>query len=208
MTKFLFFYYLLISLDSDAQFFSGKITYADSFKSKTPDISSEDLEKYIGAKRELYIQNSFYKDVHSGELKSVMIYRGESNRLYDYSLVSDTVYWVNALSDTLSKISYSKIDDSNEIILGLKCKKITIESELGSTIYFFNENYPINPNEFSDHNLNFWNFYTLKTKSIPLKVIFENDKVILTSIAVKIEEIELADSVFTIPRGILKKRFP
>jgi hypothetical protein len=57
--------------------FSGKVTYQDSYVSKNPTISSSEFEKFIGTKRELYIQGPFYKVVHYGDVKSGMLYRGD-----------------------------------------------------------------------------------------------------------------------------------
>jgi len=200
--------FLLLTLSINAQSqFTGKVTYQDSYKSKDPNISGSDFEKFMGSKREFYLQGAFYKDVHYGELNSVMLYRGDSNKIYNYNVSADTIFWMDAAKDTLSKILDFKIGDSNEVILGLKCKKLTIKSQLGSFIYFFNDRYVINPADFTNHHLNFWDFYTSKCKSVPLKIIYEGVDIVLTSTAVKVDQAELDGDTFKIPSGYLKKRF-
>lgn len=206
MIRSLLYFLFTFSLSAQAQFF-GKVTYQDNYKSKNPNISSSDFEKFTGSKREFYLQGAFYKDVHYGELESVMLYRGDSNRIYSYNVGADTIFWMNALDDTLSKVLDFKIEDSDEVVLGLKCKKLTIKSQLGTSIYFFSDHYLINPADFKNHRLNFWNFYTSKCKSVPLKIIYEGEEITLTSIAIKVDQVKLKADVFKTPFGYLKKRF-
>jgi hypothetical protein len=205
MARVLFFL-VVYSLNAQAQF-SGKITYQDSYQSKNPNISNSDFEKFMGTKREFYLQGAFYKDVHHGEVESVMLYRGDLNKLYTYNAGADTIFWMDALKDTLSTVLEIKMEDSNEIILGLKCKKLTVKSQLGTSIYFFSDRYLINPVDFKNHHLNFWNLYTSKCRSVPLKIVYEGQEIILTSTAIKVDQMKLEDDVFKIPSGYLKKRF-
>ncbi len=204
--SFVFVLVLLAPVNTKAQF-SGRITYEDSYRSKTPRISGSDFEKFAGTKREFYIQGPFYKTVHNGELKSVMLYRGDENKIYRYNEVPDTIIWMDASRDTLSRISEPTVENSSEVILGLKCKKITVKSKLGTTTYFFSNTYSINPNDFKNHHLEYWDFYTSTAKSVPLKIIFEGEEIGFTSTAVKVESMKLETSVFKIPPGYLKKRF-
>jgi hypothetical protein len=161
----------------------------------------------MGSKREFYLQGTFYKDVHYGELESVMLYRGDANKIYTYNVGADTIFWMDASKDTLSKVLDFKVEDSNEVILGMKCKKLTVKSQLGTSIYFFNDHYSIDPADFKNHHLNFWNFYTSMCKSIPLKIIYEGEEMIYTSTAVKVDQAKLEPDMFKIPSGYLKKRF-
>lgn len=151
MVRILLFFLVAYSLNAQIQF-SGKITYRDSYQSKNPNISSSDFERFMGSKREFYLQGSFYKDVYYGELESVMLYRGDVNKLYSHNVGADTIFWMDALRDTLSKVSEIKIEDSNEIVLGLKCKKLRVRSELGTSIYFFSDRYFVNPTDFKNHH--------------------------------------------------------
>lgn len=199
--------YMFMTIGSCYAQFSGKVTYKDSYESKMSNVSSSAFENFMGTKREFYLQGAFYKDIHYGEFESVMLYCGDVNRLYSYNIGADTIFWMDALGDTLSKISNFKIEESNERILGLKCKKLTIHSRLGTSIYFFSDLYPINPTDFKSHNLNFWNFYTANCKAIPLKIIYENKDIILTSTAISIDQGKLDSELFKIPQGHLEKKF-
>jgi hypothetical protein len=187
--------------------FSGKVTYQEAYRSKTPSIPVAAFEKFVGTKREFYTQGAFYKSVHSGELKSVIMYRGDVNKAYRFNEGADTIFWLDASRDTLSRVSNPKVEDSNEIILGLKCKKITIKSQVGTTTYYFNSTYSIDPADFKNHHVEYWDFYTATTKSVPLKIIFEGTEMGFTSTAVKIEPMKLTDDIFKVPPGYLKKLF-
>jgi hypothetical protein len=187
--------------------FVGVITYNESYKSKDPLISSDDFTKMMGSVRKLYIKGSNYRNVFDGNPGTVLLYRGDRQKIYRFEQNADTVFWMNALSDTLSKIITYKIEDTNETIMHLTVQKLTIKSEMGLTTYFYSGKYGINPADFTRHNLNFWNFYTLKSRAVPLKIVIENDRIIMTSTAVKIESLDLDQIIFDIPFKPLRKLF-
>lgn len=120
---FKIFFIVILPINVYAQLFSGVVTYKDSYTSKNNNISSSDLENFIGSKRELYLSGSFYKIIRYGEVKSTMLYRQDENRVYNFKDGMDTIFWMNTPGDTLSKVLSCKMEDSDEIVLGLKCKK-------------------------------------------------------------------------------------
>lgn len=187
--------------------FAGIVTYKDVYISKNPDISGTAFEKFIGTKRELHIQGAFYKTVHYGESKSIIIYRGDENKAYRFKEGADTIFLIDASLDTLSKIGNPKVEESDEVILGLKCKRLIIKSQLGTTTYYFNERYLISPSDFKNHRLESWDFYTAMAKSVPLKIVFDGEEIGFTSTAIKVEPEKLSDETFRIAKGYLKKLF-
>ena len=58
----------------------------------------------MGSKREFYLQGAFYKDVHYGELESVMLYRGDANKIYSYNVGADTIFGSNVSGHSLKSI--------------------------------------------------------------------------------------------------------
>jgi len=197
---------LFLALNVKGQF-SGKVIYHDSYKSKNPAISSSDFEKFVGTERVLFMQDSFYKNVHTGEFKSIMLYRGDENKLYRFNEGADTIFWMDALRDTLTKVSESKVERSDEIILGLKCKRIKIVTQLGITTYYFSDSYRIDPRNFKNHHLESWDFYASRARAIPLKIVFESEEMDFVSTAIKVEPIRLNKNIFDVPPGYLKKLF-
>jgi len=200
------FYLVLIVGIVHAQF-TGKVIYQDSYQSKNPAISSSDFERFVGTKREWFIQDSFYKSLRNGKFKSTMLYRGDENRLYKFNAGADTILWMDASRDTLTNSSEVKVESSNEIILGLKCKKIKIVTQLGITTYYFSDAYRMNPRNFMNHHLESWDFYTSMAKAIPLKIVFESKEMNFVSTAIKVEPMRLSKSIFDVPQGYLKKVF-
>jgi hypothetical protein len=207
MKKLFAFAIILFLLENAKAQFSGRVLYEESYNSKTAEISVSDLEKFIGTKRELYIKGPFYKHVHNGVFKSVMLYRGDENKLYRFNEGADTILWMDASRDTLSKISATKIESSKEVILGLKCKKIEVKTPLGTTTYYFNDAYGINPQDFENHRIEYWDFYTSVARAIPLKIVFEGKEISLVSTAIKIDSMKFDSKTFDVPLGYLKKLF-
>jgi hypothetical protein len=187
--------------------FSGKITYQDAYISKSPNVSSDNLEKLIGTKRELYIQDANYESIYWGETKSTMLYRGDENKLYRFNNGADTIFWIDASRDTLFNHAEYKLSNSDETVLGLVCKKLTIRSKLGVTTYYFNSVYSIDPLRFRQHHFDGWDLYTAYAKSVPLKIVFEGELASSVSTAVKIEPAKLDSIIFKCPPGILRKMF-
>lgn len=176
----------------------------DSYESKHPDISAATLEKLLGTTREFFIDNQFYKSIYYGEIKTTVLYRGDVNKIFRFKDDNDTIYWIDAAIDTLSIVSESRLEETEDTILGLKCQKLTVVTNTGIVTYYFNNEYALLPRAFSRHRLECWDFYTATAKALPLKIVFETPEMTVTSTATKIERMKLPIETFKIPNGHLK----
>lgn len=204
MNLFALLFYTLSIYHLNSQFV-GEIVYQNYYQSKTKGITDSEMTTLFGERQELYIYNNYYKIVHFGLDTSFEMYRGNENKVYMYKQNSDTITWIDAISDTLSHVSEYHIDSIGEDILGYKCLKLVIKSDLGLNIYFYNTSIPLNPTNFKNHKFTNWDLYTSIAKSVPLKEIFDYNDFKITSTAVKIIRTDLNVDFFQVPQGILKK---
>lgn len=59
---------VIISITVTAQTFEGKIFYSNSYKSKTPQITDQQLGTMMGLKQEYLYKNGNYKTVANGTM--------------------------------------------------------------------------------------------------------------------------------------------
>ena len=98
---------------------------------------------------------------------------------------------------TLKKISVKPTKE--ESILGYSCKRITFElNDIKYTYYYSNDIY-VDNKLFTEHNFGKWNKIVEITKSIPLKVIVENDIFIMESIAIDVRRGKVNKRLFNLP---------
>lgn len=187
--------------------FAGKITYLEKINAKVPGVSDSLLQKNYGNIRTFIIQGGEFKNSYSGVRRSVVIYKSVDHTIYRFSSVADTVGYLDANLNPLEIINLPIIEESNEFILGLKCKTIKIESAFETFIYFFNEKYRIDPSEFQFHRFDGWDVYVRLAHSIPLKIIYENKKLRLISTAIEIQDAVFSEEEFSIPKRPLKPIF-
>jgi hypothetical protein len=188
---------------SFAQNFEGRVTYKNIFESKLENVTAQKFSEMIGSKQDYFIKNGNYLSVTNGQLSSVMLYNNINNIVYSKSSFSDTIACLDAFLEA-NKIVSSEITNTEEKVLGLKCKKLLMISSNGTTYtYYFNNKYKIDSKYFTKHNFNHWYLYLIKTGSLPLKTIIENKQFKMTTIATEVNAIKLEDSKFALPKDAI-----
>ncbi len=199
MKKTLVILTVLTTLIVRSQNFEGKILYKNIFVSKLPNVTTEKFTKLIGSEQEYYIKDGKYLSITNGLLTPVQLYKNSTNRIYTKTGSSDTVFCIDASLEK-NNIIESKIEETKEVILGYKCKMLTIKTSNNTNyIYYFSEKLKINPESFKNHNYSHWYSYLTISKAIPLKTILENKQFKMVSEAVKVESQKLQDSKFEMP---------
>jgi hypothetical protein len=59
---------LITPLISRSQVFEGKISYTNSYRSKTPHLNDQQLETMMGTNQDYYIKGADYKSIFNGTL--------------------------------------------------------------------------------------------------------------------------------------------
>ena len=189
---------IITAIIANAQSFEGMIEYSNSYQSKMANYPSENLNKLMGTKQAYVIKGNNYKSAFNGMFMKLQLYLGNENRGYSLTAKSDTLYWEDYSINKDRALSY-KIKKKQDTVLGIPCDVIIVESEKSKTYYYYNSKYGVNPELFKQHNYGNWYYIISKTKSLPLKTIYENEQFILTSEAIKITPMKLNDNIFEIP---------
>ena len=188
-----------------AQTFEGEIVYKNTYKSNIPGLSDEKLSSLIGAKQEYFIRGGHYKSLSDGTTITAQIYDQNTNRVYNKTLKSDTLYWFDASNNTDSVISY-EIGKNKLKILEIECDVLIAKTKSETTTFFYSNKFRVDSAAFRNHKYGNWAFFVLKTGALPLKTIIENDQFRMESTAVEIKPLKLADGFFEISQSVPIKR--
>ena len=182
----------------EKQSFEGIIVYRIDVQSKTPNISTENLQKLYGKQISISIQGNKYRMSYSGlDLKEVF-YLGSTNKQYAVRNDIDTLFTTNCTEEKRQLVS-SVITAETAVVLGHKCRVLT--NNLGATQnkYWFDSSIYIDPSNFKNHQFGYFNVYYEKAKSPYLKYIYNGTNFSLTYTAISIQEKKLSGSVFQLP---------
>lgn len=181
------------------QSFEGKITYENSYESKTKGLTNEQLNSLMGTVQEYIIDKGYYKNIFNGKLNQFQIYRSDDNKFYSKFSIKNILYWSNGDIEG-EKIIDLKITKDKEIVLGVKCDEIVMKTSQSIYKYYYSSKYPIDPNHYTNHLFGNWYTYVENSKSIPLKIVMDTPEFKSTSTAIKIEEFKVKKEIFELPK--------
>lgn len=197
---------LLFTLPVIAQTFEGKIAYSNVYKSKKWAMSDEKLNTMMGTRQEFYVKGGDYKSITNGTFQWTH-YINKENKIYVKILDNETIYWndANKQDDKILKIEVNK----NVIeILGYKCDEVIITTDSGTLKYYFNSIAAVDSKLFVNHKFGDWYDYLNAANAWPLKIVIDNDKFSLVSIATEIKEMKLDSKAFLLPANCITKKNP
>ena len=183
--------------------FIGTITYSITAISKNPRILSESLTKRVGHKLVISIKNGNYRMTYDG---------GDIQKVY-YLKSTNTEYSLRKEIDSLFMLSFDKEDrllkgstilDSTAVVCGRKCNILINELEDIRSIYYYDPALYLNPENYKNDKFGYANKYYEKAKSPWLKYEYQGKNLILIYTAIKVEEKELSDSTFELPKLPMK----
>ena len=193
--KIVFLILFLIPVIGFSQSFEGQITYINSYKSKSPQLKDEQFNAIMGTNQEYYIKGGNYKSTFNGAYFKMQLYKAAENKSYTLTAKSDSLYWED-YSKNIDPATSFEVEKDKETVLGIMCDVFTVITAKSRTSYFYNKKYGLNTQLFAKHHYGNWYYMISKTKSLPLKTVYENDQFTLTSTAVKITAMPLSDSTF------------
>lgn len=196
--KLIIFLLLLSPVMVFSQAFEGTMIFANSYKSKSPQIKDEQLNSMMGTTQDYFIKGGNYKSVCNGTFVKSQLYRSAEN--ISYSL--------NAKSNLFNSEDYSKNKDvatkyeikkNVETVLGIPCDLLIVYTPKTKAYYYYNKKYGVDSELYNKHQFGNWYAILSKTKAVPLKVIYESEYFVMTSIVEKITPEVLDDKVFAKP---------
>lgn len=116
---------LLSPMIGFAQSFEGKITYANTYKSKSPRLKDEQLNAMMGTTQEYYIKGGDYKSVFNGSFIKMQLYKSVENRSYTLTAKSDSLYWEDYSKNKDAATKY-EIEKSKETVMGVLCDVLIV----------------------------------------------------------------------------------
>lgn len=180
-----------------AQSFEGEIDYSNSYKSKIPGLADERMTVLLGTKQEYFISGGNYKSIVNGQAYVMQLYDYKTNRLYNKTPKSDTLYWLDASVNTDSVFSY-EIKKNAVTILGYQCDEMILYTKAGTTTFYFTAKLALESEKYKNHNYGNWSFFATRSNSLPLKILIESDQFIMESTAIEVKPLKLNKEYFAI----------
>jgi hypothetical protein len=198
---------LVSTMTAFGQTFEGKITYANSFKSKNAQITDQQWNSMLGSTQEYFIKKGDYKSVTNGTFVQYQQYSNKDNKLYTKMAHSETLLWNdgNIQGDEVLKVEVNK---SVTEILGYKCDEVILTCKSGVQKYYFNSKLSVDTKLFTNHKFGNWFDYLSNSNSLPLKSIIDTAQFTMESIAIEVKAMELDSKIFELPIGIKTEKSP
>ena len=177
--------------------FEGQITYSLSIVDKTGEMTEDEAMLFMGDEQVYTMKDNKYRSEMNGVLKMTQIYLGQDT-IYSQMNGANAVYWIDATNNSDQLIDYT-IERGVETVAGVECDLLTINSDEGTTKYYYSKDYYSNAKNFKRHKYGFWNFCMEKTNAIPLKSSIESKDMFIEVTAKTINVSKVSDEAFIIP---------
>jgi len=190
-----------------AQNFEGKIVYHNTYKSKSPDVSSEQLNLMMGTVQNWYLKGANYKSETNGALMVWQLYLSSDNKLYNKFANSDMLLW-NDGAVNADEVIKTELRKGAAEILGYKCDELVLTCKSGVQKYYFSSQLPVDAKLFENHHYGNWYAYLSKANAVPLKIVIESTQFSLESIATEVQPMQLSERLFALPANVQTMKSP
>lgn len=198
---------VITAVTTFAQNFEGKIIYANTYKSKNPQMTDQQWASMMGSTQEYLIKGGNYKSIANGALVQWQLYINKDNKLYNKMSNSETAFWNDGSvqGDEVLKVELNK---NVTEVLGYKCDEVILTCKSGVQKYYFNAKLTVDTKLFSNHKFGNWFDYLSKANALPLKSIIETAYFNFESVATDVKTMKLDDKEFELPAGIKTDKSP
>ncbi len=202
-----FFFVSFLAISCYGQSFEGKVVYKNTYNSKLPNVTDEQITLMMGSNLEYFVKGGSYKSVGNGSLFQWQIYTNKTNRLYTKMSNSDapSIQDASEVADEVLKVELKK--DVAEI-LGYKCDEVIFTLKEGTERYLFSSKLSLDPDAFVNHKFGNWHRFLSISKSLPLRSVIDNGRYRLESVATEVKRMELPDNLFELPPGVQTMKNP
>jgi len=189
------------------QAFEGKISYANSYKSKNTKIPDQQWTAMLGSTQEYFIKGGEYKSITNGTFVQWQQYSNKDNKLYTKMANTETLLWNDGSiqGDEVLKVEVNKKVTE---ILGYKCDEVILTCKSGVQKYYFNTKLSVKTKLFVNHKFGNWFDYLSKSDALPLKSIIETAQFTMESIATEVKPTKLDSKMFELPAGVKTAKSP
>jgi hypothetical protein len=197
----------LSTISAISQSFEGKITYANTFKTKNTKITDQQWAAMLGSNQEYFIKDGDYKSITNGTFVQWQQYINAENRLYIKMANTETLLW-NDGSIQGDEVLKVEINKKVTEILGYKCDEVILTCKSGIQKYYFNSKLAVNTKLFANHKFGNWFDYLSKSNALPLKSIIDTAQFTMESIATEVKPSKLDPIMFELPAGVKTEKSP
>ncbi len=197
----------LFAITSFGQAFEGKIVYKNTYKSKMPNVTDEQLTAMMGSTQEYFIKNGDYKSVTNGSFFQWQLYVNKDNKLYNKMANAETLLWNDGAINPDEILDATVARNVTEI-LGYKCDELILTCKSGIQKYYFNNKLSVDTKLFVNHKFGNWYDFLSKSNSLPLKSIVDNRQFTLESLATEVKEMKLDKTLFELPANAKTMKSP
>ena len=190
-----------------AQSFEGKIIYKNTYKSKVPSLSNEQLTGMMGTTQTWSVKDGQYRSDLDGTFMQWQLFVKADNKVYSKMANSEAALWNDAAVNPDEVLS-SELHPGVVEILGYKCDELVLNCKTGVQKYYFSSKLPLDAALFSTHQFGNWYAYLSKAKAVPLKMIIDSPQFSIESVATEIKPGKLDNSLFALPAGIATTKSP
>lgn len=117
--------FCMITYQSDAQYFEGKIRYKVQYHTNAPGITAEDFSRWNGSSWDTYIKDGNTKTNYNGHLLKWQLIDVKNKRIYVKRDTPNYIVEIDATKPIDKKLKRVKIKDTSKEILGYKCMEIS-----------------------------------------------------------------------------------
>lgn len=207
LKNFAIFGLLIATLTVFGQSFEGKITYANTYKSKNTKIPDQQWTTMLGSTQEYFIKEGEYKSITNGTFVQWQQYSNKDNKLYTKMANTETLLWNDGSiqGDEVLKVEVNKKVTE---ILGYKCDEVILTCKSGVQKYYFNSKLSVKTKLFVNHKFGNWFDYLSKSNALPLKSIIDTAQFTLESTATEVKPSKLDAKMFELPAGVQTAKSP
>lgn len=207
LKNFAIFYLFLTTIAALSQPFEGKITYANTYKSKNTKIPDQQWTTMLGSTQEYFIKEGEYKSITNGTFVQWQQYSNKDNKLYTKMANTETLLWNDGSiqGDEVLKVEVNKKVTE---ILGYKCDEVILTCKSGVQKYYFNSKLSVKTKLFVNHKFGNWFDYLSKSNALPLKSIIDTAQFTMESTATEVKPSKLDAKMFELPAGVQTAKSP
>lgn len=209
----------LIPILGFSQNFEGTLIYENDIE------ISEKFSKQFGMTKEKIMENrklfeqtlitykngNYLSKPNKGKVK--IIYLSDRNEILTLDkklkLVPAIKAEIDLETESRGKSPKITLEETDEIILNIKCSKVIVEWEAGTYEYFFNSDYlKMDAALYSNHKYDMWSEYLKLSNALPLKIVKKIGEIMTITMTLKeIKEHSVNDKIFQLPELELSKEF-
>jgi len=188
---------LLVAFKSSEAFFSGRITYKNSFTTLQGEDISAKLAPFLGAEQHYYISGANYK-TYNEKKQLIQLYTGTTGE-YIFFKDGQVVQKIDATKPSAAEVKVTPLPQT-ATILGHACKAVQIEADGVTTVYYYAPDVKVKAEDYANHAFGDWNTYLKATQGgLMLKYVTTNPKVgyVMMGEATAIQPLKMSAAEFS-----------